>query len=181
MTNNIADRLDALRMKMKTAGVGAAVIPQSDPHQSEYLALHWQARRYLTGFTGSAGTLVVTLSDALLWTDSRYFIQAASQLNGSGIRLMKDGLPGTPSINSWLAANMVRGSRVGVDGWMISAEAARSMVSALSQYDLGVDVEFDPVEGLWESRPPLPKGKVFVHVRSPYPSAGPRGGDNCWE
>ena len=163
MTNNIADRLDALRMKMKTAGVGAAVIPQSDPHQSEYLASHWQARRYLTGFTGSAGTLVVTLSDALLWTDSRYFIQAASQLNGSGIRLMKDGLPGTPSINSWLAANMVRGSRVGVDGWMISAEAARSMVSALSQYDLGVDVKFDPVEGLWENRPPLPKGKVFVH------------------
>lgn len=163
MDNVIPGRIAALRDRMKRMGVGAVVIPQSDPHQSEYLASHWQARRYFSGFTGSAGTLVVTLTDACLWTDSRYFIQAAAQLAGSGIVLMKDGVGGTPSINAWLAANMVRGSRVGVDGWMMSADAVRRMVDALGRYELEVDVEFDPVDGLWADRPALPKGRVFVH------------------
>lgn len=163
MGDIIAGRLEALRTKMRDSGVSATVIPQSDPHQSEYLASHWQARRYFSGFTGSAGTLVVTMSDAMLWTDSRYFIQASSQLSGSGIGLMKDGLPGTPSINAWLAANMVRGGVVGVDGWLVSAEAARSMESALAQYDLKLDMGFDPVDGLWADRPALPKGEIFVH------------------
>lgn len=163
MVNSISGRLEALRSAMRDRGVSATVIPQSDPHQSEYLASHWQARRYFSGFTGSAGTLVVTMTDAMLWTDSRYFIQAASQLAGSGIGLMKDGLPGTPSINAWLASNMVRGSVVGVNGWLISAESARSMEAALSQYDLKLDMEFDPLDELWPDRPALPKGKCFVH------------------
>ncbi len=163
MENSVAERLGALREVMTRCGVGAAVIPQSDPHQSEYLSSHWQSRRYLSGFTGSAGTLVVTLSEALLWTDSRYFIQASVQLAGSGIKLMKDGLAGTPSINAWLAANMVRGGKVGVNGWLISADAARGMENALQQYDLSLDFAFDPVDELWPDRPALPKGKAFVH------------------
>jgi len=163
MENSVAERLGALREVMTRCGVGAAVIPQSDPHQSEYLSSHWQSRRYLSGFTGSAGTLVVTLSEALLWTDSRYFIQASVQLAGSGIKLMKDGLAGTPSINAWLAANMVRGGKVGVNGWFISADAARGMENALQQYDLSLDFAFDPVDELWPDRPALPKGKAFVH------------------
>lgn len=163
MGNSISERLDALRSAMRDRGVSAAVIPQSDPHQSEYLASHWQARRYFSGFTGSAGTLVVTMTDAMLWTDSRYFIQAAAQLAGTGIGLMKDGLPGTPTINAWLASNMVRGSVVGVNGWLISADSARNMEAALSQYDLTLDMEFDPLDDLWPDRPALPKGKCFVH------------------
>lgn len=163
MGNSISERLEALRSAMRDHNVSATVIPQSDPHQSEYLASHWQTRRYFSGFTGSAGTLVVTMTDAMLWTDSRYFIQAAAQLAGTGIGLMKDGLPGTPSINSWLASNMVRGSVVGVNGWLISAESARSMEAALAQYDLRLDMEFDPIDSLWPDRPALPKSKCFVH------------------
>ena len=87
-----AERIEALRGLMKEAGVAAVIIPQADPHLGEYLAPHWQARRWFSGFSGSAGDLVVTLSEALLWTDSRYFLQAADQLNGTGVVLMKDGL-----------------------------------------------------------------------------------------
>ena len=88
MSTTITSRLQALRNQMKANGIYATIIPQLDPHQSEYLAAHWQARRFLSGFTGSAGDLVVTLDKALLWTDSRYFIQAAQQLEGSEIILM---------------------------------------------------------------------------------------------
>ncbi len=88
------------------------VVPQADPHFGEYLAAHWQVRRWLSGFTGSAGDLVVTLDRALLWTDSRYFIQAAAQLDGSGIELMKDGLAETPSIAAFLCSALPAGSRV---------------------------------------------------------------------
>ena len=98
MSENIyKSRLGELRREMADAGINAVIIPQTDPHQSEYIASHWQIRRFFSGFTGSAGTLVVTDSEALLWTDSRYFLQAASQLEGTGIRLMKEMLPDTPS------------------------------------------------------------------------------------
>ncbi|MDE6369521.1 MAG: aminopeptidase P family N-terminal domain-containing protein, partial [Muribaculaceae bacterium] len=104
MKTEIAKRLDALRNEMKKAGVNATIIPQADPHMSEYLASHWQARRWLSGFTGSAGDLVVTEDKAYLWTDSRYFLQAAQQLEGTEIELMKDGLPSTPSIKDFLCS-----------------------------------------------------------------------------
>ncbi|MDE6136168.1 MAG: aminopeptidase P family N-terminal domain-containing protein, partial [Muribaculaceae bacterium] len=105
--NESANRLAALRAEMKRAGIDAAIIPQADPHMGEYLASHWQVRRWLSGFNGSAGTLVVPAEgNALLWTDSRYFLQAAEQLAGTEIKLMKEGLPDTPSIESWLTATM---------------------------------------------------------------------------
>lgn len=163
MGNDIAGRLAALRMKMKENGISATVIPQSDPHQSEYLASHWQVRRFFSGFTGSAGTLVVSMSEALLWTDSRYFIQAAKQLSGCEIGLMKDGLQETPSINAWLAANVVRGGVIGVDGKVMSADSLCRMANALRQYDLTVDTNFDPAVGIWGDRPGLPDSKAFVH------------------
>ena len=97
MNTNSKETLGALRRLMAENGIDAVVIPQTDPHHSEYLADHWQLRRHLSGFTGSAGTLVVTADAACLWTDSRYFLQAAAQLEGSGIELMKDGLAETPS------------------------------------------------------------------------------------
>ena len=98
MKQQIIDRIGAFRAEMKKASVAAAIIPQTDPHLGEYIAAHWQVRRWLSGFTGSAGTLVITEKEALLWTDSRYFLQAAEQLEGTGITLMKEGLPDTPSI-----------------------------------------------------------------------------------
>ena len=112
MKQEIIDRINALRQQMKNAGITATIIPQTDPHQGEYLASHFQVRRFLSGFTGSAGTLVVTPAEALLWADSRYFIQAANQLEGTGIKLMKEGLPATPGIADYLVQNLVSNSKL---------------------------------------------------------------------
>ena len=128
MKEEIKSRIELLRNEIKRRGLNAIIIPQSAPHQSEYLASHWQVRRYFSGFTGSAGTLVVTLSEALLWTDSRYFLQATQQLEGTGIILMKDGLPATPSIENNLNSVLVRGNEIGVDGWLFSINKVNSMI-----------------------------------------------------
>lgn len=163
MDNMYVARLDALRNVMREAGIAAVVVPQADPHLGEYLAAHWQVRRWLSGFTGSAGDLVVTLDRALLWTDSRYFIQAAAQLDGSGIELMKDGLAETPSIAAFLCSALPAGSRVGVDGMLFSAPALEALASRLESAGIDLDCHFDPVGRLWSDRPALPDGKIFVH------------------
>lgn len=163
MNANITERLDALRRQMKANGIYATVIPQIDPHQSEYLADHWQARRYLSGFTGSAGDLVVTLDKALLWTDSRYFIQAARQLEGSGIVLMKDGLAETPSIAQWLADNVPSGQYVGIDGMLFSHTAYRNLACKLAENKIEVITDFDPIDAVWTDRPSLPQDNIFIH------------------
>ena len=163
MDNVYVARLDALRNVMREAGIAAVVVPQADPHLGEYLAAHWQVRRWLSGFTGSAGGLVVTLDRALLWTDSRYFIQAAAQLDGSGIELMKDGLAETPSIAAFLCSALPAGSRVGVDGMLFSAPALEALASRLESAGIDLDCHFDPVGRLWSDRPALPDGKIFVH------------------
>ncbi len=163
MDNMYVARLDALRNVMREVGIAAVVVPQADPHLGEYLAAHWQVRRWLSGFTGSAGDLVVTLDRALLWTDSRYFIQAAAQLDGSGIELMKDGLAETPSIAAFLCSALPAGSRVGVDGMLFSAPALEALASRLESAGIDLDCHFDPVGRLWSDRPALPDGKIFVH------------------
>ncbi|MDE6345850.1 MAG: aminopeptidase P family protein [Muribaculaceae bacterium] len=163
MNTAIQQRIDALRGHMKANGIYATVIPQIDPHQSEYLADHWQARRYLSGFTGSAGDLVVTLDKALLWTDSRYFIQAARQLDGTGIILMKDGLPETPSMAQWLGANVPAGQYVGIDGMLFSNSAVRNLAESLSAHGIELLTGFDPVDSIWTGRPALPQDKIFIH------------------
>ena len=163
MDNVYVARLDALRNVMREAGIAAVVVPQADPHLGEYLAAHWQVRRWLSGFTGSAGDLVVTLDRALLWTDSRYFIQAAAQLDGSGIELMKDGLAETLSIAAFLCSALPAGSRVGVDGMLFSAPALEALASRLESAGIDLDCHFDPVGRLWSDRPALPDGKIFVH------------------
>lgn len=121
MKDTIISRLEAMRAAMRAAGIAAVIIPQTDPHQGEYLADHWQVRRFLSGFTGSAGSLVVTADKALLWTDSRYFLQAAQQLDGTGIELMKEGLPDTPDIADYLIRILRAGDTVGIDGMVFSA------------------------------------------------------------
>lgn len=162
--NTTEERLAALRAQMKNNGIDAAIIPQADPHMSEYIASHWQARRWLSGFNGSAGTLVVPASaPAMLWTDSRYFLQAEAQLEGSEIQLMKEGLPETPSIEEWLTAHLQAGATVGVDGMLYSTGAMRSLRSALKSRGILLDTGFDPLPAIWADRPALPKCAVFVH------------------
>ncbi len=163
MNMTIQTRLDALRAAMKNAGVNAVIIPQTDPHQGEYLADHWQVRRFLSGFTGSAGSLVVTLNDALLWTDSRYFIQAAAQLDGTGIKLMKDGLPQTPSISAYLISTLVKGDTVAIDGMLFSAADADALRATLERHGLKLVTDFDPIDTIWTDRPALPSCPAFVH------------------
>lgn len=163
MKEQIIQRLTLLRSRMKDTGIAAVIIPQTDPHQSEYLADHWQVRRWLTGFTGSAGTLVVTPTEALLWTDSRYFLQAADQLEGSTVILMKDGLPDTPSITAYLISRLVKGSVVGVDGALFSVNEANSLRDTLRRHGIALDTTFNPVDSIWPDRPSLPDAPVFIH------------------
>lgn len=163
MTRDIENRINALRYEMEANGIDAVIIPQTDPHQSEYLADHWQVREYFSGFTGSAGSLVVTADQALLWTDSRYFIQAALQLSGTPILLMKDGIIDTPSIEEWLSAHLNAGARVGIDGMLLSKSSAGAMRKVLEANGIDLICDFDPVDKLWTERPPLPSDKVFVH------------------
>jgi Xaa-Pro aminopeptidase len=148
---------------MKAAGVFATIFPQTDPHQSEYIADHWQVRRYLSGFTGSAGSIVVTANAALLWADSRYFIQAAQQLQGTEIILMKDGLSDTPSITQYLCQNVPAGATVGLDGMLFSHAATKAMAAELAEYSINLTTDFDPIDAVWTDRPSLPKDKIFVH------------------
>ena len=163
MKKQIVDRLDAFRAEMKKQGVAAAIIPQTDAHLGEYIASHWQVRRWLSGFTGSAGTLVITATDALLWTDSRYFLQAAEQLEGTGIKLMKDGLPETPSITAWLINTLVKGQTVGVDGLLFSATEIDNLRDTLGRRGLRLDADFAPIDAIWTDRPELPGDPVFIH------------------
>lgn len=164
MATEITGRLAKLRALMAANNVDATVIPQTDPHHGEYIADHWQLRRFLSGFTGSAGTLVVTADDARLWTDSRYFLQATTQLEGTGITLMRDGLLDTPSINAWLASTLSAGSTVGIDGMLFSINETAEMESALSAAGITLDTHFDPADAaVWPDRPELPLCEVYVH------------------
>ena len=119
----IEERIDALRKEMSEIGVDAWFITGTDPHQSEYVAPRWRTREFITGFTGSAGTVIITKDKALLWVDSRYFLQGAQQIEGTEIILMKLDTDGTPEPWTWLQENMEKGSRVGVDGKTISIES----------------------------------------------------------
>lgn len=163
MKTNVNTRLGALREQMKKSGISAVIIPQADPHMSEYLSDHWQARRMLSGFTGSAGDLVVTLDTALLWTDSRYFLQAGEQLSGTEIKLMKDGLPETPSIAKWLTSNLKAGETVGINGMVFSTMAKDDLEMRLNAHGIALNSDFDPIDAIWPDRPALPECKAFVH------------------
>ncbi len=163
MKENINTRLNELRGQMKAAGISAVIVPQADPHMSEYLSPHWQARRMLSGFTGSAGDLIVTLDAALLWTDSRYFLQAADQLEGTEIKLMKDGLPETPSISQWLTTTLHAGETVGINGMVFSVIDKENLEMSLNAHGIALNSDFDPIDAVWTDRPALPECKAFVH------------------
>ncbi len=162
MKEEIKARLEAFRAIMKEKGIVAAIVPQADPHMGEYLASHWQVRRWLSSFTGSAGDLLVTLDDALLWTDSRYFIQAAAQLDGTGIKLMKDGLATTPSMTEYLCG-LAAGSTVGVDGMLLSYSQLTALKNALAAKNIALDCHFDVIDRIWLDRPALPSDAIYEH------------------
>lgn len=157
----IKKRLELLRGAMKNAGVSACIIPGTDPHASEYIADYWKERVWISGFTGSAGTAVVGLAKAGLWTDSRYFLQGAEQLAGTGIDLMKLAQPGTPDIISWLSSELKAGERVGVNAQMFSVNAYAAMKAELKA--AGVElVSIDLLAQVWTDRPALPSDPFFV-------------------
>ena len=159
----IKKRMEALRLQMKEHQLSAFIIPSTDPHSGEYVPEHWETRKWISGFTGSAGTAVITLDDAGLWTDSRYFIQAEEQLEGTGIRLFKDRLPETPSIDEWLGSILKKGDKVGIDGWVNSHQEAHALRNALAENGIElVTMTEDIFDMLWEDRPSLPKTPVFI-------------------
>lgn len=161
--NKAPERLQALRTLMRRDNVQAVIIPQTDAHQGEYLAAHWQVRRWLSGFTGSAGTLVVTTDKAALWVDSRYWLQGGQQIEGTGIELMKEGMPGTPDITTWLIANLKAGDTVGINGMVFSLDAEAELAQALAAKDIKLDTAFDVIDELWHDRPALPQCPAFRH------------------
>lgn len=163
MNSIISRRIAALRETFSSLGIHALIIPSTDPHLSEYVAPCWQSRKWISGFTGSAGTVAVTLEEAGLWTDSRYFIQAARELEGSGIALYKEMLPETPSIPRFLALHLPKGSVVGIDGKMFSATQVEQLTSELEANGLRITSVPDPMNEIWDDRPSLPKAPAFVY------------------
>ncbi len=160
---DIKERISALRRLMEANGLHAFIIPSTDPHSGEYVPEHWESRKWISGFTGSAGTVVITLNDAGLWTDSRYFIQAEEQLEGTGIRLFKDRLPETPSIPQWLGSVLEKGNQVGIDGWVNSHLEAETLRNELKASGLSlITMTEDPFDTIWSNRPSLPQSPIFI-------------------
>lgn len=163
MNLKVNDRIKGLRNLMKERGIKAYIIPTYDPHQSEYIADHYKTRVWISGFTGSAGTVVVTEDEAILWTDGRYFIQAEKELEGSEIQLYKMGIPGFPTYMEWLRDNLNDGDSLGFDGKIFPQEDVKRLEKEIGQKDIQFIDEYDLVGELWTDRPSKPKGKAFVH------------------
>ena len=165
MTQTINERVEALRAWMQRQGVQAFITPSTDPHQGEYTPDHWHTREWISGFNGSAGTAVVTCSktaSAALWTDNRYFLQAAEQLDGTPFQLMKIGLEDTPSIGSWLVDVLNKGDAVGVDAACWSLSSYAELESELTQGGLRLRDTGDPYADIWIDRPSLPLHPVEI-------------------
>ncbi len=157
----IIKRLSLLRKVMKKSGISACIIPGTDPHAGEYISECWKERQWISGFDGSAGTAVVTLEHAGVWTDSRYFLHAAEQLEGTGFELMKQGLSETLEILPWLSTQLKTGGKVGVNALMFSHNAYSAMQSELKKNDLEL-VSIDLISKIWTDRPSMPMNPLFI-------------------
>ena len=154
-------RLEDLREIMRREHLAACIFPSTDPHQSEYVADHWKSREWISGFNGSAGTAVVTLKSAALWTDSRYFLAAEEQLKGSEFQLMKLKIEGTPTIAQWIGQECGAGAEVAVDGMVNSANAVKELIADLrKEGGITLRTNLDPLKQIWTNRPPIPENPV---------------------
>lgn len=160
----IQERLQNLRAKMQENGVQAYIIPTSDFHETEYVSDYFACRKYMSGFTGSAGTLVVLADQAGLWTDGRYFIQAQAQLQDTGITLMKMGQPETPSIEDYICQNLSKGSKVGFDGRVINYMDYKRYHAIFNSHQIDIVANLDLVNEIWQDRPALPATKTFHYA-----------------
>ena len=159
----IEQRLDDLRQLMRREHLGAFIFPSTDPHSGEYVPEHWKGREWISGFNGSAGTAVVTLDDAAVWTDSRYFIAAEEQLEGTGFKLMKGGLPQTPSVAEWLADKLrhTDNTEVGLDGMVNTLSEVNALKAELRKLGgLTLRTNLDPLKTIWTDRPGIPTNSV---------------------
>ena len=163
MSKETFPHLEALRDLMRSKHIDAVIIPGTDPHQSEYPSEHWKFRDYVSGFTGSNGTAVVTLDDAGLWTDSRYFLQAAEKLEGSGFTLRKENIPGEPTVLEWLGEVLDEDAVVGVDGRLFSLIEANRIEMFCAQNGCMFAPDFRAAEAIWTDRPARPMNPAFVH------------------
>jgi Xaa-Pro aminopeptidase len=161
MERNSAN-IQALRKSMQAESVQACVIPTTDPHISEYTPDFWKTREWLSGFTGSAGTVVVTATKAGLWTDSRYFLQAEAELKDSGIDLYKIGLPDTPAFPDWIVAELSPGDCIGIEGAVFAASEALSLIDSFEKKGLKTNTTFAPYDLLWKDRPDLSTHPAFI-------------------
>ena len=166
MNTRIKERLAALRAAMAKESLAACYIPTADYHLSEYVGEHFKFRAWLSGFTGSAGTLVVLPDQAGLWTDGRYFLQAEAQLAGTGIDLYKMQIPGIPTIEEFLTKHLKPGDRVGADGRTISASAGKALANALEKKGISLDPSTDPAAEIWTDRPALAQEKIWLYDES---------------
>ena len=168
---NINQRLEALREVIRREHLAAFIFPSTDPHQSEYVADHWKAREWISGFNGSAGTAVVTLNAAALWTDSRYFLAAEEQLKGTEFQLMKLKIEGTPTIAEWLGREIAAHrhpyedwTEVGIDGWCSSTSSVKDLIADLRKENgITLRTNFDPLRQIWAGRPPIPQSPIEIY------------------
>lgn len=162
----IAERLALLRQELRREHLSAYIFPTSDPHQSEYTADHWKGREWISGFNGSAGTAVVTLTSAALWTDSRYFIAAAEQLEGTEFQLMKLKVESTPTIAEWLGKELAdaKDKSVGIDGMVASVNEVEALIADLhNQGGITLQTNFDVLARIWKDRPAIPTNAIEIH------------------
>ncbi|MEN8139487.1 MAG: aminopeptidase P family protein [Bacteroidota bacterium] len=155
-------KLSALRKLMKKSNIQAYIIPSTDPHMSEYVADFWESRKWISGFTGSAGLVVVTMTESGLWTDGRYFLQAEQQLEGSEMKLFKQGMPDVPEFDEWLTKTLSKGEVVGVDSRVFAVSAYAKLRNTLKKVGLKLDGNNDFIKTIWEDRPEMPAEKAYI-------------------
>ncbi|MDD4724999.1 MAG: aminopeptidase P family protein [Fermentimonas sp.] len=160
--NEIPERLEAMRKFMGENNLDAFIIPSTDAHLSEYPPKHWESRKWISGFTGSAGTAVVTKEKAGVWTDSRYFIQAADELKDTGFDLFKMGQPDTPDMTDWIIEQVGNGGTVGIDGLVYASSDAKSLKNRLESKNIMLNTDFDPFAIIRSDRPEIPKNQIFT-------------------
>ena len=158
----IAERLTLLRNEMAKRNIAIYIVPTDDFHGSEYVGEYFKARQYITGFTGSAGTAVITMTEAGLWTDGRYFVQAAAQLRGTTVQLYKMGQEGVPTIAEYLRQTLKEGETIGFDGRVVNAAWGKSLLEIAREKSGSLYVNEDLIDIIWKDRPPMSKSPVII-------------------